>query len=53
MTKGNLVGKNYFLRINFDYKITGNLQATIYYDGRLQGRGRAVHTARAEARAFF
>jgi hypothetical protein len=50
---GNLLGKNYFWRLNFDYRISTNLQSTISYDGRLQGDARAVHTARAEVRAYF
>lgn len=53
MTKGNSTGKNYFWRFNFDYRFTGNLQSTIGYDGRQQGKGKVVHTARAEVRAFF
>jgi hypothetical protein len=53
MTKGNFIGKNYFWRFNFDYRFTGNLQSTIGYDGRQQGKGKVVHTARAEVRAFF
>lgn len=53
MTKGNFIGKNYFWRFNMDYRFTGNLQSTIGYDGRQQGKGRVVHTARAEIRAFF
>lgn len=53
LTKGNLLGKNYFWRLNFDYRLTGNLQSSINYDGRLQGSGKVVHTARAEVRAYF
>ncbi|MCU7494250.1 MAG: DUF2460 domain-containing protein [Ignavibacteria bacterium] len=53
MTKGNFIGKNYFWRYNFDYRFTGNLQSTIGYEGRQQGKGKVVHTARAELRAFF
>ncbi len=36
-----------------DYKITGFLQTSLSYDGRLQGKGKAIHTMRAEARAYF
>jgi hypothetical protein len=50
---GNQLGKNYFWRLNFDYKLSSNLQSTISYDGRLQGESKAVHTARAEVRAYF
>ena len=53
LTNGNQIGKNYYWRLNFDYKLITFLQATISYDGRLQGESRVVHTARAEARAYF
>jgi len=53
LTGGNLIGKNYYWRLNFDYRINSFLQSTVSYDGRLQGSNRAVHTARAEVRAYF
>lgn len=53
LTGGNVLGKNYFWRFNFDYRFGLNLQSTASYDGRLQGIGRIIHTARAEVRAFF
>lgn len=53
MTQGNVIGKNYFWRLNFDYRLSSNLQSTISYDGRAQGSDKTVHTARAEVRAFF
>ncbi len=53
ITRGNVIGKNYFWRVFFDYKITGFIQTSLSYDGRLQGKGKAIHTMRAEARAFF
>jgi hypothetical protein len=53
LTNGNQIGKNYYWRLNFDYRLTSFLQTTISYDGRLQAASRAVHTARAEARAYF
>ena len=53
VTGGNQVGKNFFWRLNFDYRLSGNLQSTVSYDGRLQGSSRAIHTARAEVRAYF
>ncbi|OQY76365.1 MAG: hypothetical protein B6D45_03850, partial [Ignavibacteriales bacterium UTCHB3] len=53
LTNGNMVGKNYYWRLNFDYRVSANLQSTLGYDGRSQGGGRAIHTARAEVRAFF
>jgi hypothetical protein len=49
----NQIGKNYFWRLNFDYRMSANLQSTISYDGRAQGGNKAVHTLRAEVRAYF
>lgn len=53
MTNGNAVGKNFYLRMNFDYRIAANLQTTANYDGRKQGESPVIHSARAEVRAFF
>jgi len=53
MTRGNLTGKNYFWRVNFEYRLTANLQSSVAYDGRIQGQGSVIHTARAEVMAFF
>ncbi|MFO7524164.1 MAG: hypothetical protein R6W68_01800 [Ignavibacteriaceae bacterium] len=53
LTGGNQIGKNYYWRVNFDYRLSANLQTTLSYDGRLLGKSRAIHTARAEARAYF
>jgi hypothetical protein len=53
LTNGNLLGKNYYWRLSFDYRLSGNLQTSLSYDGRLQGNNKVIHTARAEARAYF
>lgn len=53
VTRGNVIGKNYFWHLNFDYRISGNLQTTFSYNGRLQGKGKVINTMRAEARAYF
>ncbi|MCZ6701506.1 MAG: hypothetical protein O6940_00530 [Ignavibacteria bacterium] len=53
LTGGNSLGKNYFWRVNFDYRVASFLQITMNYDGRLQGKSKVIHTARAEARAYF
>ena len=53
LTDGNLIGKNYYWRFNFDYRLASNLQSTVNYDGRWQGSGRVIHTMRAEFRAYF
>lgn len=53
LTQGNQIGKNYFWRLNFDYRISSNLQSTLGYDGRAQAGSKTVHSARAEVRAYF
>lgn len=53
LAAGNQIGKNYFWRLNFDYRVASFLQITTNYEGRWQGKGRVIHTARAEARAYF
>lgn len=53
ITRGNVIGKNYFWRVFFDYKIASYVQTSFNYDGRLYGKGRVIHTMRAEARAYF
>lgn len=53
LTRGNAIGKNYYWRLNFDYRLSANLQSTINYDGRLLSGSKPVHTARAEVRAYF
>jgi hypothetical protein len=53
ITNGNLIGKNYIWRANFDYRFSSNLQTNINYSGRLQGKGKVVNTFTAEARAYF
>lgn len=53
ITNGKTIGKNYFWRLNFDYRIASNLQTTVSYDGRKQSESKIIHTMRAEARAYF
>jgi len=53
ITNGNLIGKNYIWRLNFDYRFSSNLQTNINYSGRLQGKGKVINTLTAEARAYF
>ncbi len=52
-TNGMVVGKTYQWHLAFDYRMSQFLQLTFNYDGRSEGGGAAVHTARAEARAYF
>lgn len=53
ITRGNVIGKNYFCRAYFDYKIGSNIQTSVNYDARIYGKGKIIQTMRAEARAFF
>jgi hypothetical protein len=53
ITRGNVIGKNYFWRVNFDYRLASYIQTTFYYEGRVPGKSKVIHTMRAEARAYF
>lgn len=52
-TNGEVAGKTFLWRLAFDYRISQYVQVSVNYDGRSEGGRAAVHTARAEARAFF
>jgi hypothetical protein len=52
-TNGKAIGKTFQWHLAFDYRISQFLQLTFNYDGRSEGGRSAMHTARAEARAFF
>jgi hypothetical protein len=52
-TNGKAIGKTFQWHVAFDYRISQSVQLTFNYDGRSEGGRAAVHTARAEARAFF
>lgn len=53
LTGGRVSGKTWIWRAAFEYRMTQFLQATMNYEGRAEGGGRPIHTARAEVRAFF
>jgi hypothetical protein len=53
LTGGRVAGISWLWRLGLDYRLTQFIQATISYDGRSEGGGSPVHTARAEVRAFF
>ncbi len=53
LTNGRVVGKTFLWNLAFDYRINQHVQVTVNYHGRTEGGRAPVHTARAEARAFF
>jgi hypothetical protein len=53
LTGGRLPGKTWLWKAGLEYRLTNFLQSTVQYDGRSEGGGPVVHTARAEVRAFF
>jgi hypothetical protein len=53
LTNGKAPGQSYLWSASFDYRITGNIQLTVNYSGRSEGGREPIHTARAEAKAFF
>jgi len=53
LTGGKPTGKTWLWRGAFDYRLTGFIQATVSYDGRVVGGLPPVHAGSAEVRAFF
>lgn len=53
LTNGRVPGKTFLWNLAFDYRISQYVQVTMGYQGRIEGGRPAVHTARAEAKAFF
>jgi hypothetical protein len=53
LTSGKPAGKSYYWRGIFDYSISKNLQASVNYDGRVEGKKQVIHTGRAQVTAFF
>ncbi|KAF0152114.1 MAG: hypothetical protein FD143_1331 [Ignavibacteria bacterium] len=51
--RGNVIGKNYFWRAFFDFRVSSLLQTSVSYDARKLGGSRIIHTMRAEAKAYF
>ena len=51
--KGNLIGKNYFARLFFDYRLSNMIQTSFSYDLRKQANNKIIHNLKAEARAIF
>ena len=52
-TDGKVAGKSFLWEFALNYRIGRYVQLTVNYSGRSEGGGAPVHTARAEARAFF
>ena len=53
LTDGRAEGESWVMRINFDYRLTTFMQATLSYLGRSEAERPVIHTARAEVKAFF
>jgi hypothetical protein len=53
LTKGLVIGKSYFWTVNFEYRISNFIQATLNYSGRAEEKSRVIHTGTAEVRAYF
>ncbi|MBR9976396.1 MAG: hypothetical protein KFF77_12500 [Bacteroidetes bacterium] len=53
LTDGRPEGTSWVWRMNFDYRLTSFMQATLTYLGRAESERTAIHTARAEVKAFF
>lgn len=53
LTNGRIAGKSYFWRALLDYSISKNIQASINYNGRVEGGKKVIHSGNAQVTAFF
>jgi hypothetical protein len=53
LTDGKAEGRSWVWRLNFDYRLTSFMQATVSYLGRSETDRDTIHIARAEVKAFF
>ena len=53
LTGGRNGGKSWLWSITMDYRLGGNVQASLNYNGRSEAQRHTVHTGRIEVRAFF
>jgi len=54
LTSGNSSGSTYIWRLNFDYRLSRYITASLNYEGRsLPSSASLIHTATAEIRAIF
>lgn len=51
--KGNIIGKNYYLKVNFDYRISDLINSSLFYLGRINGNSPVGHSMQAEIKASF
>jgi hypothetical protein len=53
LTNGRVAGKSYFWRALLDYSISKNIQASVNYNGRVEGGKKVIHSGNAQVTAFF
>lgn len=53
LTGGRVAGKTWLWSVTMDYRLGGNVQASLNYNGRSEAQHHAIHTGRVEVRAFF
>jgi hypothetical protein len=53
LTEGRVKGTTWLWHFNFEYNVTTFIQASVNYEGRIEGKINPVHIGKAEVRAFF
>ncbi len=53
LTSGREIGKNFLWSAASEYRLAGNLQFSLQYNGRTTSKANIIHTGRMEVRAFF
>ena len=53
LTQGNSKGETFIWLVNFQYRLSRFITASLNYDGRSLPKGQVIHTGKAEIRAVF
>ena len=53
LTNGRVAGKSYYWRAILDYSLSKNIQASVNYNGRVEGGEKVIHSGTAQVTAFF
>ena len=53
LTSGRDIGKNYLWSVSSEYRLGGNVQFSLQYNGRTTSRSTVIHTGTMEVKAYF
>ena len=53
LTSGRDIGKNFLWNVSSEYRLGGNVQFSLHYNGRTTSRSTVIHTGTMEVKAYF